>query len=216
MEMNVRPGRKSLMEAVTQHALDMQDENYTLVEIGVCKGETMVEFCQLGCVDHYIGVDPWKHYENPPDSTFKHGFLDTHFMDNWDQDYFDKQYASCKELLKQFDKKTALIRNFSHLAADLVLDESINFAFIDGSHQKEYVLKDIELWYPKLKIGGAMVFDDWHQMSAERKEEADDGPGQAIQEYAAKNSIPVYFTECKNYACLIKNNRMSLWRGQWT
>jgi hypothetical protein len=215
MKKSVRPGRKSLMESVEKHSLDMKDENYVLVEIGVCKGETMVEFCQLDCVDHYIGIDPWKHYENPPDKTFQHGFLDQHFMDNWDQDYFDKQYENCQKLLSQLDKKAALIRNFSHLAVNLVLDESVNFVFVDGSHQKEYVLKDIELWYPKLKPGGAMVFDDWHQMSAERNGTIDDGPGQAIQDFAAKNALPVYFTECKNYACLMKNNKKLLWRPHW-
>ena len=35
-----------------------------------------------------------------------------------------------------------LIRDFSHLACKEILDESVNFVFIDGAHQKEYVLKD--------------------------------------------------------------------------
>ena len=40
-------------------------------------------------------------------------------------------------------------------------NESIDFVFIDGSHSYEDVKTDIELWFPKIKIGGIISGHDY-------------------------------------------------------
>lgn len=45
-------------------------------------------------------------------------------------------------------------------AADMFEDESIDFMFIDGDHSTEAVLRDIEIWLPKVKKGGILAGDD--------------------------------------------------------
>ena len=52
--------------------------------------------------------------------------------------------------------------NFSLQASHKIKDESICFAFIDGDHSEEGVLKDIELFYPKIVPGGIICFDDYN------------------------------------------------------
>jgi len=38
-----------------------------------------------------------------------------------------------------------------------------DFVFVDGAHEYEFVKKDFELWFPRLKDGGIMAFHDcWH------------------------------------------------------
>ncbi len=40
-------------------------------------------------------------------------------------------------------------------------DNSIDFVFIDASHEYDYVKKDIEAWFPKVKIGGVIAGHDY-------------------------------------------------------
>ena len=204
--MQIRERRKSLINFIDEYTDHIEDPNFTLVEVGVSEGLTMVEFCQLPKLFKYIGVDPWQHYENPPDNNFQNGLLDAS-MDRWAQEDFDNQYLDCLNKLKAFPKETMLIRDFSHLACKEILDESVNFVFIDGAHQKEYVLKDIECWLPKLKRGGIMMFDDWSQTQAlanPRDGKNDEGPYQALAEYSQKNKVTLYQTADNDYVFLQK------------
>ena len=56
--------------------------------------------------------------------------------------------------------RAILIRSFSDKGADRFEDESLDFVFIDASHQYPDVLKDIRAWNPKLKIGGYITGHD--------------------------------------------------------
>jgi hypothetical protein len=62
----------------------------------------------------------------------------------------------------------------------LIKDDSLCFAFIDGDHTKEGVIKDFSYVFPKIKIGGIMCFDDF-------KNKFWAGVGQALQEVAYGN-----------------------------
>lgn len=44
----------------------------------------------------------------------------------------------------------------------------IGMVYVDGSHKYESVKLDIELWAPKLVIGGYMVFDDYNSPQVRR------------------------------------------------
>jgi predicted O-methyltransferase YrrM len=41
-------------------------------------------------------------------------------------------------------------------------DESIDYIMVDGAHEHEAVMEDIENWYPKLKKEGLMLGDDYN------------------------------------------------------
>jgi hypothetical protein len=46
-------------------------------------------------------------------------------------------------------------------AAKLYGDNSLDFVFIDASHEYESVKDDIEAWYPKIKFGGYIGGHDY-------------------------------------------------------
>jgi hypothetical protein len=53
------------------------------------------------------------------------------------------------------------IRMDSVLAAKLYKDNSLDFVFIDASHEYQAVKNDIEAWYPKVKDGGVLAGHDY-------------------------------------------------------
>lgn len=69
-------------------------------------------------------------------------------------------------------------------------DESIDFIFIDASHDYENVLADITAWYPKLKPGGLIAGDDYALCWS--------GVIQAVDEYF-KNKTTFFLNGNLNY-----------------
>lgn len=53
------------------------------------------------------------------------------------------------------------IRMLSIEASKLYEDESLDFVYIDGSHDYESVKEDILAWIPKVKIGGVIAGHDY-------------------------------------------------------
>lgn len=72
----------------------------------------------------------------------------------------DKLYNNTyKRLKSKYGKRVIFIRKTS---ADAVRDipDKIDFLYIDGNHRYTYVLKDLELYYPKVKKNCYIVGDD--------------------------------------------------------
>lgn len=49
----------------------------------------------------------------------------------------------------------------SATAAQMFDDESISFCFVDASHVAEDVQRDIEAWWPKIRVGGTLGGHDY-------------------------------------------------------
>ena len=52
------------------------------------------------------------------------------------------------------DKRVRIIKDYSENAVKNIEDNSLDFVYIDANHNYDYVCKDINLWYPKVKEGG--------------------------------------------------------------
>ena len=73
------------------------------------------------------------------------------------------------ELFRENVKKCGLadiITEFHGFSADAAKrwnsPSPIGMAYVDGSHKYPMVKQDIELWAPKVKVGGYLVFDDYN------------------------------------------------------
>lgn len=68
------------------------------------------------------------------------------------------------------DSKDAIIpiQGFSYDVVNKFEDKSLDWIYIDGSHETPDVLQDIELYHPKVKDGGLLLFHD-HTWPSVRK-----------------------------------------------
>ncbi len=113
------------------------------VEIGVERGhfsKVILQYC-----DKLYAIDAWQTYSK--------------YREHVTQERLDAFYEETKERLKNFNCE--IIRKFSSEAVKDFEDESLDFVYIDANHSYESVKEDIELWKPKVKIGGILAGHDY-------------------------------------------------------
>ena len=135
-------------------------KNTIFVEIGVFGGATLFDIYDL-CKKNYIeiyGIDPhdklniWNgiNIENVPTNIVSR----TH-----------KRNKKFRENIQNSIKKNNLdinyINDFSWDVYKSFKDSSISVLHIDGDHSYESVLKDLNLFYPKMKKNGVIIMDDY-------------------------------------------------------
>lgn len=90
-------------------------------------------------------------------------FIKNATLDLFSPDYFyDVMYYRVLFRLSRYGERSTLIRDFStntHLNFSM---NSLDFVFIDGSHEYEDVKKDLELYYDKVKNDGIVAGDDYN------------------------------------------------------
>jgi hypothetical protein len=165
--------------------------NSKFVEVGSWKGKSSafmaVEIANSNKDIDFYCVDTW---EGGPDHQGRddlHTLYDT-FTDNMKslKDYYIPMRMTSLNAAKQFE------------------DNSLDFVFIDASHEYQDVKNDIIAWLPKVKQGGVLAGHDYYVNSH------DFFPGvkQAVNETLNVNEL--YFTEdCWVYSVKSKINNVS-------
>jgi len=68
-------------------------------------------------------------------------------------------YKKTMSRLKRYVKKIKVIRKYSSKAINDIPD-NLDYIYIDGNHDYEFVIKDMEFYYNKLKKGGILSGHD--------------------------------------------------------
>ena len=92
-------------------------------------------------------------------------------IDPWaDYDEYSEYDGQQKTIFKTYKEnidragvsdKVETIRGFSHKEVHFFPDSFFNIIYVDGNHEKEYVLEDGVISFRKLKKGGIIIFDDY-------------------------------------------------------
>ena len=123
----------------------MGKSNLTGIEIGSYRGESTEIFLKSNAFKKLYCIDPWL------------------------PGYDIKDAASSKEIVlaeKEFDERfknnniVVKIKQQSSDAFNLFKNESIDFIYIDGNHQYEFVKNDLINYFNKIKQGG--IIDESH------------------------------------------------------
>jgi hypothetical protein len=118
-------------------------------EIGVWHGKFSEAFCKHNPKLHMHAVDPWTSYGGWWDSK-NQGDVST---------IMREAYEAATARLAPYT--CTIHRGFSADVAPTIPDRSLDFVFIDGNHSYEAALQDLQLWSPKVKVGGLITGHDY-------------------------------------------------------
>lgn len=129
-------------------------DNAKFVEVGCWKGRSAsymaVEIANSNKNIKFYCVDPWT-------GEAKIG-----------ASFFDCEEVTSKTLYECFLKNMEPVKDYiipirmlSTQASKQFEDESLDFVFIDASHDYDSVKEDINSWWPKIKIGGILAGHDY-------------------------------------------------------
>jgi predicted O-methyltransferase YrrM len=132
----------------------------TFVEIGCWKGKStsyMAEQIMLSgkpitfhCVDTWRGTTTESHHQLDPDVAN------------------DRLFEVFTANMSPFAGYYQPIRSLSVEAAAQFGNNSLDFIYIDASHEYKDVVDDINAWMPKLKAGGIIAGDDYNSPDVSR------------------------------------------------
>lgn len=123
------------------------------VEIGSWKGKSAafmgVEIINAGKKIKFDCIDSWE-------------FLDAVYVEN--PEINKMKHTAFNEFLKNIEPLKDVITYYkinSIEGSKLFTDESLDFVYIDASHEYENVKEDLIHWYPKVKRGGVIAGHDY-------------------------------------------------------
>ena len=162
------PGWCSREKAEKMMDLILETQPAICVEIGVFGGSSIyptalaLKYQGSGVV---YAIDPWattectKGYE-PNDPNYQW----------WSQINLEQIFQGFKHMLNAFhlDPHCHILRMTSREALATFEDNSIDILHIDGNHSEESALADIQLYFPKVKAGGYVWFDDVNWVSTNK------------------------------------------------
>ncbi len=157
------------------------------VEIGVLGGKNAKSLLQYSDIKMLYLVDPYKGDYGEG----QHG--------EYSQKRLDRESKKAKRRLRKYKEKITWIKKKSEDAISLI-PNNLDFVYIDANHKYEFVKKDVEMYYPKLKDGGLLAGDDFERCSKER----DSDVNKVVLEFIKKENLGL-FTSMRDF-WIIKND----------
>ena len=177
----------------------------SFLEIGVFHGVTARNVCELLYQIHgndfkYVGLDLFEKsdenkFEVIPSTNFKNPFKKFYHQYITRQDPYSIEAVS--NLLKKFKNQVHLIKGNSNQVLKKMDMSKIDFVFLDGGHEYNTVVNDLNSCIDVLKFNGSILCDDYNLGSAP-------GVKKAIDEFVKNNNFKCKII-CDDRFALIEN-----------
>ncbi|WP_435086831.1 class I SAM-dependent methyltransferase [Candidatus Pelagibacter bacterium nBUS_33] len=177
----------------------------SFLEIGVFHGVTARNVCELLYQIHgndfkYVGLDLFEKsdenkFEVIPSTNFKNPFKKFYHQYITRQDPYSIEAVS--NLLKKFKDQVHLIKGNSNQVVKKMDMSKIDFVFLDGGHEYNTVVNDLNSCIDVLKFNGSILCDDYNLGSAP-------GVKKAIDEFVKNNNFKCKIF-CDDRFALIEN-----------
>jgi predicted O-methyltransferase YrrM len=135
-------------QAAYDYLIHNMPQDGKFVELGAWLGKSSAYLCDTATYQEITIVDTWKGSPNELTTTHKLA-TEQNIYNLFVENMGDRKYKAIKATSKVASKKFA--------------NESLDVVFIDLTHTYEAVKEDIKLWLPKVKKGGFIAGDDYHE-----------------------------------------------------
>ena len=162
----------------------------SFLEIGVFHGVTARNVCELlykinGQNFKYVGLDLFEKseenkFEIIPSTNFKNPFKKIYHQYIMRQDPYSIEAVS--NLLKKFKDQVHLIKGNSNKMLKKIDMSKIDFVFLDGGHEYNTVVNDLNSCVDVIEFNGTILCDDYNLGSAP-------GVKRAIDEFVKNNNL---------------------------
>ncbi len=144
--------------------------NYPLraVEIGTALGTNALDMLNNLPVRMMYLVDPYTAYN---------------YGTQEETDQQKEHYAAAFLYVRPFHGKVFMITWPSLFAAELFMEQELDFVYVDGNHVFSAVMGDLEAWWPKVRKGGVLGGHDYNTGHT--------GVKQAVDMFANKYGLKV-------------------------
>jgi hypothetical protein len=145
---------KKRLRPMMQYTKDQNGSNIEVgVEIGVAYGDHALSMLSnIPSITRLYLIDPYVDFIDDDGVTANFG---------------DIGLNRAKKKLSKFEDKITFIREYSEKAVESI-PKGLDFVYIDGNHNYEYVKQDIALYYPLVKPGGILGGHDANHVSVLR------------------------------------------------
>ena len=135
--------------------LELMPKNGTCAEVGAWKGEFSKMILEITKPDKLYIIDPYKFF-----GEYKNAWYGGKVggQERMDAIYEDIQQQFASEITSG---QLEIYRATSEEGIQRIEDNSLDWIYIDGNHMYEYVKKDLELAWDKVKSGGFVTGDDY-------------------------------------------------------
>lgn len=178
-----RKGTPHQRERARTRLLEMMPKNSVCAEIGVWKGNYSQRILEIVKPMKLHLIDPYIYQTGFGERLYGGGEAKS-------QHDMDELY---QQVVGRFETRSNVIfhRNFSDNAVDDFRDAYFDWIYIDGNHYYEYVLNDLEKYFPKIKPGGYLTGDDYYWTSQELH--GDRPVKRAFEEFTARKKAAIEF-----------------------
>ena len=118
--------------------------------------ETIQFFCEMLHINKYLEIGTWEGFS---------AYMIKHLVKEiWCIDHTptDRRYKSLNDYVIRPNDNIHLIREKSEVVGPLLKEKYFDMILIDGDHSYESCYKDIEMYFPKLKVGGMFLVHDYN------------------------------------------------------
>lgn len=175
--------RNAILSLIASRSKVLNNINLIGIEIGVHRGDYSAQIYKFFKKEKFnlnlYLVDQW--------------IVDDKF-DEYGSNNLNEAYKYTQQRF-QNNKDITIMKMSSLNASKDFKNEYFDFVYIDANHNYEFVLHDLNLWYPKVKKKGILFGDDYNRPY---------GVHQAVAEFAYENKLIVHFTDNGNQYYLLK------------